>query len=502
MRKILAVALASTFLTAAPVAVVSSPVEAANLFEKLFPRATKRRSERRQRQIRRRRELEINRARLVARQRAPKVVQKVKSPTFKNYTPTVLRTVALASLANSFSAHDQKLLAADALARTRPKQEPQPRSEPVALESQTELPVLEDTQNLTTESVEATVTLASQTTEIVEPVVEVALPEKPIPTLAAIRLSAGAELLSSIKISARRNLGKAVVAHYKKSPEFIWLDGEGKLNDNARSVLQILADADAYGLNADDYTLPILSFADDASNQDILRAAMQLEFSITTAMLRYMADAKNGVVNPNGISGYHDFSGLSSDYKANLAKISDSDDAAADLLAAHPKEPAFEHLRSQLAGLREEAAGYESVTIKTGTFIRPGQTNDQLENIVESIRRLDNRELMIDHFDVFAMSHEEGVYSEDVEAMVRDFQKAMKLKPDGIIGRKSIARMSGDDPKVKMNKVLYAIERLRWHPDRFGNTHVFINQPAYRATYMTGGKPQLSMRAVVGKPSN
>ena len=31
---------------------------------------------------------------------------------------------------------------------------------------------------------------------------------------------------------------------------------------------------------------------------------------------------------------------------------------------------------------------------------------------------------------------------------------------------------------------------------------MFINQPAFTATYMNGGKAQLSMRAIVGKKSN
>ena len=474
MRKILALALASTFLTAAPVAVVSTPVEAASLFDSLFPRAAKRRKERRRLRALRLRNLERDRVRFEQRLKKKKIVKKVKSPTFKNYAPAVLRTVALASLAKPFSAYDQKLLAADALLKAKPE------------------PVGEGLQDGKEASLDANVILASQTTEI----------EEPVSQLAPIRLSAGAGLLKSIKVAAKRKLGKAVVAHYKASPEFLWMDGNGKMNQNAQAALRVLADADAYGLNSEDYALPLISYGDDASDEDILRAAMQFEFSLTTALLRYMADARNGVVNPNGISGYHDFKGLGADYKGELVKLSRTDDVSATLLAAHPKEPAFQQLKNQLEKLREAAAGYESVSIKSGTFIRPGQSNDQLENIVESIRRIANKDLRNAHFDVFAVSHAEGVYSEEVVAMVRDFQKSVKLKPDGIVGRNTIARMSGDDPKIQMNKVLYAMERLRWHPDRLGNTHVFINQPAYRATYMSGGKPKLSMRAVVGKPSN
>ncbi len=54
----------------------------------------------------------------------------------------------------------------------------------------------------------------------------------------------------------------------------------------------------------------------------------------------------------------------------------------------------------------------------------------------------------------------------------------------------------------KREKVVLAMERLRWHPDTLGSTHVFINQPAYRATLIRGGQPELTMRAIVGKVSN
>ena len=124
-----------------------------------------------------------------------------------------------------------------------------------------------------------------------------------------------------------------------------------------RPLCGFLADADAYGLNSEDYALPLISYSDDASDEDILRAAMQFEFSLTTALLRYMADARNGVVNPNGISGYHDFKGLGADYKGELAKLSQTDDVSATLLAAHPKEPAFQQLKTQLEKLVRGCCG-------------------------------------------------------------------------------------------------------------------------------------------------
>ena len=46
------------------------------------------------------------------------------------------------------------------------------------------------------------------------------------------------------------------------------------------------------------------------------------------------------------------------------------------------------------------------------------------------------------------------------------------------------------------------MERSRWLPGVLASRRVFINQPAYTATYYNGGKAELSMRVVVGKKSN
>ncbi|MEL6783055.1 MAG: hypothetical protein AAFO61_01360, partial [Pseudomonadota bacterium] len=92
MRKLLCIALASTFLVGAPVVapVLLQPAQAQTLFDRLFPRAAQRRRERiYQRQLQREREIraynrEIRRQRRAAqrKKRAPKIA-KIQSSKFK-----------------------------------------------------------------------------------------------------------------------------------------------------------------------------------------------------------------------------------------------------------------------------------------------------------------------------------------------------------------------------------------------------------------------------------
>ena len=510
MRHFLAIALASTFINVAPVNFVAKPAEAQTLFEVLFPRAAERRKKRRAARLERQRELlELERKRLRATQRKKiKKVTKVKAPTFFNYAATPMKTVRLTQLAKAFSAHEQKLLAAEALQQEklmRHSRAPQTVPSDALADATTDSNVLLVSDNpdavLNRELAEGVTTQTPDAPETaIAPTSEPNVLQEPKNKI--VRLSAGHKLLNGIQLKARTGLGKALVEFYRENPRFNWIDEEGNVNARANAVLATVAEADAYGWHLEGYALPISNVTDYGDENERLRTAMSFEFSLTMAALRYMADARNGVVNPNKLSGYHDFSGLGGDYQFNISRLINSGDPASVMLSAHPRDRAFEALKLELASLRERAEGYKSVAIAPKTFLKPGQTSDQLSNIVEAISRKANAEMRSEHFDVFAVTHEDGLYTPDVVALVRDFQRSVGLKADGIVGRNTIARLKGGDPKIQLNKVRFAMERLRWHPDQLGHTHVFINQPAYRATYIQGGKPKLSMRTVVGKPSN
>ena len=517
MRQIIAVILASTFLYTAPVVFNSGLAEAQSLFDALFLRAAERR--RKRVEARKKRERQA-----LARQRiAQSGGARIKVPTFKTYVPTQMAAINLSQLAPEFAAYEEKLLAE----KNKPVETPTDEIIEGSVETTAAISAPEAVKPVEAESVAASdvvneeaaavatelllstdtdlATVAEAGAEDVD-IVEPVLASQPVETIEElivepVRLTTGVDHLSSIRVRGRKTLGKALIAHYKENPSFIWIDESGEMNDKARAVLRVLADAESYGLRMEDYALPVMTVGDDATEADLLKASMEFEFAISAATLRYMSDARNGLVDPNRISGYHDFADLNADYRALLQTVSTESDVAQVMLDQHPQGDVFAALRKELIELRKSAVGYESVEIARKTFIRPGQTNDQLEDIVESVRRKASDHLLADHFDVFAVHHDDGVYSDDVVAMIKGFQEAEDLKKDGIIGRNTIAKMKSADPNVRLNKVLYAMERLRWHPDQLGNTYVFINQPAYRASYMVNGKPQISMRAIVGKKS-
>ncbi len=86
--------------------------------------------------------------------------------------------------------------------------------------------------------------------------------------------------------------------------------------------------------------------------------------------------------------------------------------------------------------------------------------------------------------------------------MVKAYQKDNGLSADGIVGRATIARLTDLGVAQKRERVLMAMEELRWHPRDLGNPYVFINEPAFRARFVENGKSKLDMRVVVGTATN
>ena len=423
----------------------TQPANAQTLFERLFPQAAERRRER-----------------LRARQRAlqpPVEVKKVSAPKYYNYKPIAISKYKFGKLSKALA------------------------DQPVA-----------EVEKVWVANADFPATYAAVQGQQELQVGSFQTPEPEFSFREATRY------LGELSLMSRKGVIEAMTAHYTQNPEFLWVDAKGQPNWAARSVITFMEKADAYGLNASDYLVRQPEPADDLETK--LRRAMVFEMSLTAAALLYMADAKHGRIDPNRISGYHDFPANKPKFSDLMADLIDEKVAIVALSKAHPQDPAFTHMKAELAELRKASAPTDSIRIKKGTFLKPGQSSDQLPVIVAAIKKRGSKDLLTVHAATLESYAGDHLYTEDLVALVRGFQREQKLGPDGIVGRNTIAKLTGVSPESKIDSVLLAMERLRWHPTRLGKTHVFINQPAYRASYIQGGQPKLSMRAIVGKKSN
>lgn len=310
-----------------------------------------------------------------------------------------------------------------------------------------------------------------------------------------------AEALEGWSLKVEGGIAAALKAHYSQKADYLWVDREFKPNSAARQIMSVLERADEFGLSPEDYAVS-LPIVETVSTDGAEKAGARFELALSAAILRYGADAKNGRINPNGLSGYHDFPTYKRDYDHVAKTVFGHDDASEKLEGLHPNNAKFAQMVAELAELRGQIDEDAPEPIKPGTFIKPGQENAEVPKLIALIGRKASDELRTAHSETLAGYDGRILFDEPLVALVRDFQKESGLGPDGIVGKNTIAKLALASPKAKMAKIGLAMERLRWLPETLGDTHVFINQPAYLASYITGGRTKLSMRAIVGKPTN
>jgi murein L,D-transpeptidase YcbB/YkuD len=222
--------------------------------------------------------------------------------------------------------------------------------------------------------------------------------------------------------------------------------------------------------------------------------------ALSARVLRYAHDAEGGRINPNKLSGYHDFPEKPFDMVGALKVLSLATDARGWLEARHPNNAEYNALRVELEALN--ASAEDEIVVDPKLLLKPGETNPELAKILHLVARDLDDDMGGEYGELLSRTVDSETYSEDLVPVIEAAQQKVGLKADGVIGPRTVAALAGTSKADRIDKVLVALEQMRWLPRDLGETRVFINQPAYTARFIDHGVEKLNMRAVVGKPSN
>lgn len=314
-------------------------------------------------------------------------------------------------------------------------------------------------------------------------------PESPGSFAAALDGLDGYELL------AEKDIADALLKHYEAQPDFVWVT-DAAPNERAAAATAILAEAGDHGLDSRDYETvsPALAGLDDREK----RAALaRFEMELSARVLRYVRDAWRGRVDPNRLSGYHDFAPKPLDYAAVMARLAAAGgDVRTELEGWHPAGAGYAALKRELAALR--ASQENEIVVAAETVIRPGQTSPELPKLLTLMERQGDAAFLAEFGPLLAASAATQTYTPELAPLVKAAQEAKGLKPDGVIGPRTVAAFAGTSKAERLEKVLVAMEQMRWLPSTLGSRHVLINVPEFRASYVDGGEEKLAMKTVVG----
>jgi murein L,D-transpeptidase YcbB/YkuD len=176
---------------------------------------------------------------------------------------------------------------------------------------------------------------------------------------------------------------------------------------------------------------------------------------------------------------------------ATLNKIATADDVAAAIDSFSPPHASYWALRAKLAELRGETAEEAKVVrIPEGPMLRPGMEDAR----VPLLRQRLNVEGEQDN-------HR---YDEPLATAVKAYQKAHRMRADGMIGQATIRSLNAVNAPRRtdvIDTIIANMERWRWLPRDLGAAHVILNIPNYTLRVMRNGTQLWTTRVVVGKPS-
>ncbi len=312
-----------------------------------------------------------------------------------------------------------------------------------------------------------------------------ALAAEPSPESPAAKIRDRLQQSAAAKITLANS--DALTAFYSaRDYRPLWVDETGPTRAATKALFEF-ANSAAWGLDSSGYRMAAVA-QPMAGGRWTAEQTAAAEIEIASAVLAYARDARGGrITEPDRqLTTYLDRAPRLPDPIAVLNSAAAAADPGSYLRAFHPSHAQFHALKGVLAGLLEDQKRQEDVKISTkGAALLPGKTYPE----AATLRR---------RFGVPAEAGAEQTYDAQLVAAVKEFQAAMSLKPDGIVGpatRKLLTVNVSD----KIAAVVGNMEQWRWMPDDLGATHILVNVPSYTIDFVQNGATAFSERVIVGK---
>ncbi|RWC56653.1 murein L,D-transpeptidase [Mesorhizobium sp.] len=306
--------------------------------------------------------------------------------------------------------------------------------------------------------------------------------------------------LSDYELYAEPDIAKALIAYYSANPDFIWVTGTS-LNSRAQDAVRVLGEAASYGLTPADYTVEVPAAGTSTADANAqLKELVRFEMALSARVLRYAHDAQNGRVEPNRMTGYYDFPAKPLDLQGVLKTLAHTQQVRTYLESRHPQNAEYQALRVELEAL--QASAENEIIVDPKLLLKPGETSPELPKLLTLIARNLDDEMGGAYGEILSRLATSDVYVPELVPVIEAVQQKAGMKGDGVIGPRTVASLAGTSKADKLLKVEVALEELRWLPSDLGSPRVFINQPAFTASYIDNGEEKLKTRVVVGRTTN
>jgi L,D-transpeptidase YcbB len=275
----------------------------------------------------------------------------------------------------------------------------------------------------------------------------------------------------------------------------LWVQS-GRVRPQALAVIELLRNADAKGLDPEDYDGPrwqgrLLKLGQKPSEQDLV----SFDSALTVSAMRYIRAIHCGRVNPKEFKFQLDMDGKQLPLAEFIqTQVVNAGDPAAEI---QKLEPPFSGYRKLLAllpvyeGYANQAEGEKLPTI-TKT-VRAGQP-------YVGVVRLGRFLQIIGDIPVGAqLDPNATIYDGALVEGVKHYQDRHGETPSGNLDARTINELN-TPPAVRIRQIKLTLERWRWLPHSFAQPPVVVNLPEYRVRAMNpDGSVAFYKNVIIGK---
>jgi murein L,D-transpeptidase YcbB/YkuD len=285
-----------------------------------------------------------------------------------------------------------------------------------------------------------------------------------------------------------RQRREALEAYYQTfGGELLWL-----ASSRANAIISRLKDAEADGLDPNDYPSKQLATLTATGPSTDKRGLAIIELYFSSAFLEYASDLKVGRFLPSKIDPNFFIESRTIDQLSALKDLAQTDSIDRFFDAWQPPSQRYAALRTVLAKYRALAAKGGWRTVPLGESIRPGTTDPRIPAIRARLSITDGASNEVG-------ATETQLYGNALVEAVKRFQARQGLDADGVIGSTTIVAMNVPIQE-RINSIILAMERLRWMPENLGQQYLIVNIAGFELRRVNAGKVEERMAVVVGKP--
>jgi L,D-transpeptidase YcbB len=275
----------------------------------------------------------------------------------------------------------------------------------------------------------------------------------------------------------------------------LWVEN-GRIRPQGLAVVKLLQDADAKGLDPEDYDGSrwqerLIALGEKPSEQDLV----SFDTALTVSLMRYIRAVHCGRVNPKEFKFQLDMQGKELPLAEFIqTQVVNAADPAAEIQKLEPPFLGYRKLIALLPiyeGYARQDDGHKLPTISK--TVRPGQ-------LYAGVARLGRFLQIIGDIPADAQLNPNATLYEGVLVEgVKHYQDRHGETPTGNLDARTINELN-TPPAVRIRQIKLTLERWRWIPHSFSQPPVVVNLPEYRARAMNpDGSVAFYKNVIIGK---